>query len=196
MGDRHISWAALSAPETAGLMDRWEQQRAVRVPWLAARLQLIGEDLTFDSRGVAAVGRWCTRWFAAPDGIGDQPPVVWVQRQRGARLPCSLEATVVADAVAGFVESVLWSELPDAQRLFTPGRPRQARPRVGANEPGLGYRAVPGELLPWQLLQAARCVAVHGTRGADLHSALPRTHTRARARLVADRARAAQVCDL
>ncbi|MCY7396164.1 MAG: hypothetical protein LH468_08455 [Nocardioides sp.] len=192
MGHGSISWASLSPPETAGLMDRWEQQRAVRVPWLAGRVEQDGEHLTFDTCGVAAVGRWCSRWFADPDGVGDQPPAVWVERFRGSRpcsrLRCSLDATVVADAVAGFVESVLWADLPDARRLFTPCGPRGAGPLVGVNEPGLGYGARPGEVLPWQLLRAARCVAVHGTSGADLDTALIRTHAQARARLVASRA--------
>lgn len=193
MGLTAISWGALSPPETAGLMERWEQQRAVRVPWLAARLERAGLTLSFDLCGVTSVGRWCTGWFAAPDGVDDQPPVVWLEPRTGARLPCTADATVVADAVGGFVESVLWAEQRHAQRLFAPRAPRAGRPQIGTNEPGLGYLEPTADPLPWQLMQCIRGVAVRGTRGRDLRQDLTQEYAAARARLTTDRERAVRV---
>lgn len=190
MGLAAISWAELSPPETAGLMQRWQHQRAVRVPWLAARLERQGRTLSFDPYGVSAVGRWCTEWFAAPDGVDDQPPVVWLEQRAGARLLCTEHATVVADAVGGFVESVLWTEQRHARRIFAPRTVGRGLPQIGANEPGLGHVQPTDVALPWRLMQAVRGIALRGTRGRDLRGALTTEHVAARARLAADRDRA------
>lgn len=192
MGLTAICWAELSPPETVGLMERWEHQRAARVPWLAARLERAGLTLSFDPGGVSSVGKWCAEWFAAPDAVDDQPSVVWVERRSGARLPCTEDATVVADAVGGFVESVLWAEQGHARRIFAPRAVGAGRPQIGANEPGLGHVEPTDVALPWRLMQAIRGIALRGTRGRDLRRDLTREHTAARARLAADRDRSVQ----
>lgn len=193
MGLTAISWAALSPPETVGLMERWEHQRAARVPWLAARLERAGLTLSFDPCGVSSVGRWCDGWFAAPDGVDDQPPVVWLERRTGTGPVCTADAAVVADAVGGFVESVLWAEQDLARRVFAPRGSRDAPPPLGANEPGLGHGEPTDVALPWRLMHTIHGIALHGAQGGDLRRHLTWEYAAARARLAADRDRAVRI---